>query len=247
MAREYRSVVAQSLGGVLAESPELSLPRIPSQSATLVVMTSEQPLCGPFNQNVLALAEQRCMQLRQEGNVHLIVVGQRGTRLLQSRGMRPDALESAALSVEGLRDTVKRLARLIGQQLTAGGMAKLGVVYNRYQSVTEQVPAEEWILPPDLDRLRQPATAASARRLQHYLSPAALLAGLIQEYAFISLYCLAADSFASEQASRLVAMDGATRNTDHMLRDLEDLERRERQDEITRQVLEQISARFAVE
>ena len=71
-----------------------------------------------------------------------------------------------------------------------------------------------------------------------------LLAGLISQYAFISLYRIAADSFASEQASRLVAMDGATRNTEKMLESLLDLERRERQGEITRQVLELIAARI---
>lgn len=70
---------------------------------------------------------------------------------------------------------------------------------------------------------------------------------LIGEYAFISLYRIAADSLASEQASRLLAMDGATRNTERMLNSLIDLERRERQGDITRQVLELIAARFAVE
>ncbi len=45
----------------------------------------------------------------------------------------------------------------------------------------------------------------------------------------------------------LVAMDGATRNTERMLESLRDLERRERQGEITRQVLELIAARFAAE
>ena len=55
----------------------------------------------------------------------------------------------------------------------------------------------------------------------------------------------AAESYASEQASRLVAMDSSTRNTEQMLQTLVDLERRERQAEITREVLELIGARFA--
>jgi len=42
-------------------------------------------------------------------------------------------------------------------------------------------------------------------------------------------------------------MDGATRNTEKMLKSLIELERRERQEEITRQVLELIAARFAAE
>jgi F-type H+-transporting ATPase subunit gamma len=80
-----------------------------------------------------------------------------------------------------------------------------------------------------------------------YVETPVLLAGLISQYAFISLYRIAADSHASEQASRLVAMDGATRNTEKMLKSLYDLERRERQGEITRQVLELMAARFGVE
>ena len=57
---------------------------------------------------------------------------------------------------------------------------------------------------------------------------------------------LATESHASEQASRLVAMDGATRNAEKMTKPLTDLERRERQGQITRQVLEMIGARFTL-
>jgi F-type H+-transporting ATPase subunit gamma len=63
--------------------------------------------------------------------------------------------------------------------------------------------------------------------------------------AYIGLYHAAAESFASEQASRLVAMDGATRNTSRMADDLIALERRERQHEITRQMLELVAGRSA--
>ncbi|MFI5457473.1 MAG: F0F1 ATP synthase subunit gamma [Isosphaerales bacterium] len=91
------------------------------------------------------------------------------------------------------------------------------------------------------------SSPARPARFQHYLPSSELLAGLVDEYAFISLYLLAAESYTSEQASRLVAMDASTRNTEHMLETLTALERRERQEEITRQVLELIGARFAAE
>jgi F-type H+-transporting ATPase subunit gamma len=61
------------------------------------------------------------------------------------------------------------------------------------------------------------------------------------------LYLIAAESFAGEQASRLVAMDSATRNTERMLETVTDLERRERQGEIAREVIELIAARIAAE
>jgi F-type H+-transporting ATPase subunit gamma len=207
-------------------------------------MTSEQPLCGAFNPNVLGFAEHRWAELRVAGEAHLLVVGQRGMRQLIARGLEVEGGEPAATSLEGLHDLVKRLADLLGRRHAAGELGTLRVIYNRYQSLSEQVPTEIQILPLDLAAIRQSAPVRP-KRFHRYLAPAELLGGLVQEYVFISLYLIAAESFASEQASRLVAMDSSTRNTERMLETLSDLERRERQGEITRQVLELIGARFA--
>jgi len=70
---------------------------------------------------------------------------------------------------------------------------------------------------------------------------------LVGQFAYISLYRAAAESYASEQGSRLVAMDGATRNTGRMVDELTGLERRERQQEITRQMLELTASRLTGE
>jgi len=243
-ARRYQEVVVKGMTGLLL--PAESLPFPEGRPPTLLVMTSEQPLCGAFNQNVLALAERRWQEMSSTGPVHLVVVGQRGRRHLVSKGIVPQATESAATALPGLRDLIKRLAVLIGSRYAAGVQGPLHVIYGRYQSISEQIPTEERILPPDLARLRQQATPRT-RPFYRYLPRPILLAGLVREYAFISMYRVAADSFASEQASRLVAMDGATRNTEQMLEALTDLERRERQGQITRQVLEMIGARFTAE
>jgi len=210
----------------------------------LLVMTSEQPLCGAFNQNVLELAEKRWQELSQQGGVRLVVVGHRGERQLLARGLELDASEPAATSPQGLRDLVKRLAAMLDRRFARGELGAVRVIYSRYQSISEQIPTEERILPPDLPAFQR---GGSPPETYHYLAVPVLLAGLVSEYAFISLFRIAADSFASEQASRLLAMDGATRNTERMLGELLDLERRERQGEITRQILELIAARFTAE
>jgi F-type H+-transporting ATPase subunit gamma len=244
-ARRYQEVVTRALSALAAESAARSLPAVEGRPPVLLVLTSEQPLCGAFNQNVLALAERRWDELRRAGKAYLVVVGQRGVRQLAARGIVPDAFDSAATSLQGLRDLVKRLAGMMDRRYAAGEFGTLHVIYSRYRSVSEQVPTEERILPLDLSCL--PAPALPASRYYRYLPLPDLLAGLVSEYAFISLYRTATDSYAGEQASRLVAMDGATRNTEHLLNSLLDLERRERQGEITRQVLELIGARFAAE
>jgi F-type H+-transporting ATPase subunit gamma len=239
-ARRYQDAVLCALAQVLgATGVALETGHGPT---TLLVLTSEQPLCGPFNQQVLALAERRWHELRTAGVVRLLVVGQRGIRQLAGRGIVPDAGEPAATSLHGLRDLVKRLAGLLVQFRAKDAGGEMRVIYSRYHSVTEQVPAEERVLPPDAERLR--SLAPPAGRFHRYLPAADLLAGVVHEYAFITLYRIAADSFASEQASRLVAMDGATRNAERMQQTLLELERRQRQDEITREVLELIGARF---
>ncbi|HSQ58406.1 MAG TPA: F0F1 ATP synthase subunit gamma, partial [Gemmata sp.] len=78
----------------------------------------------------------------------------------------------------------------------------------------------------------------------HYLEEPPLVAGLVSQFAFVSLYHAAAESYASEQASRLLAMDAATRSTNRMVDDLTGIERRERQHEITRQMLELTASRL---
>jgi F-type H+-transporting ATPase subunit gamma len=242
-ARRYEAVVRRGIAALAPQSAVLSLPPVNGRPPLLVVLTSEQPLCGAFNQDVLALAVRRWEELRPQ---YLVAVGQRGVRQLLSRGIVPDVCESAATSLQGLRDLVKRLARMIDGRYAVGEIGALHVIYNRYQSVSEQVPTEEQILPLDLGCLPSPEPRP-APNYYRYLSVPVLLAGLISEFALISLYRMVADSYASEQASRLVAMDGATRNTEKMLNALLDLERRERQGQITQQVLELIGARFTAE
>jgi F-type H+-transporting ATPase subunit gamma len=242
-AARYEEVVLRGLASLLNGSGGLPAPT--GRTTLLVVLTSEQPFCGTFNQNILALAERRWQELRQQNAVELVAVGVRGTRQLIAMGIRPDAALAAATSLVGLRDLVKRLAALVDHRYAAGQIGEVRVLYNRYRSVSEQIATEEVVLP--LDPARLPGAADRRIAYHHYLPRPELLAGLIGEYAFIRLYRIAADSFASEQASRLTAMDGATHNSERMLQQLLDLERRERQDEITRDVLELIAARFSHE
>jgi F-type H+-transporting ATPase subunit gamma len=244
-ARRYHEVIRRAIARLLAEAEAETLSLAPGhRPMTLLVMTSEQPLCGAFNPDVLRLAESRWAELGRRSGAHLLVVGRRGLRQLLARGIAVDAGEPAATSLEGLHDLVKRLANLLGERDAAGELGTLKVIFNRYQSLSEQVPTEIQILPVDLAAIRQSAPPRR-ERFHRYLTPEQLLGGLVREYLFISLYLIAAESFASEQASRLVAMDSSTRNTERMLEALTDLERRERQGKITEQVLELIGARFA--
>jgi F-type H+-transporting ATPase subunit b len=148
-------------------------------------------------------------------------------------------LETAGELDEATRRRLTEAANeLVGESIT--------LATSTVPAISQQVPMEEELLPLDLSALERLSPPAG-RRCFHYLPLPELLAGLLGQYAFISLYRMAAESYAGEQASRLIAMDRATHNTKRIGKGLLDLERRERQGEITRQVLELIGARFAVD
>jgi F-type H+-transporting ATPase subunit gamma len=238
-ARQYRDVVVR---GLVAAGPvaRILVPR--SGSVLMIVLTSEQPLCGGFNHAVVERALTAHRERSREGNVELVAVGQRGARVSAARGLTPDHIEPGATSLGGLRDLVRRLASRADHAYAAGTLAAVDVVFARYRSVSEQVPTVERVLP--IDAPVYPRVGAP-NNFCRYLPDPQLVAGLISQLAYIGLYHAAAESFASEQASRLVAMDGATRNTSRMADDLIALERRERQHEITRQMLELVAGRSA--
>lgn len=212
----------------------------------LLVMTSEQPLCGPLTQNVVRLVERRYRELTKRGDVRLLVAGRRGARQLRAGGLHLEVSEPALTSLQGAPDLVKRLAEQLAAQYASGELRSVRVIYSRYVSVTEQIPTEEPILPPDFSAISRSA-GRDAGHFYRYLSPPDLLRGIIAEYVFITLYRITAEMFASEQASRMVAMDAATRSSERMLEELRAQENRERQRQITQQVLELISGHLAAD
>jgi F-type H+-transporting ATPase subunit gamma len=242
-ARRYREVVVR---GLAAAGPAAALPvsRFESGSVLLVVLTSEQPLCGGFNHALIDRVVTAHRELTSHSSTELVAVGHRGSRALTARGLEPDHVEPGATSLAGLRDVVRRLSTRADHGYASGALVAVDVVYSRYRSVSEQEPTVERVLPLDPSLLTPAGTTPT---FCCYLPDPQLVAGLVSQFAHIALYHAAAESYASEQASRLVAMDGATRNTGRMVDELAALERRERQHEITRQMLELTASRLASE
>jgi F-type H+-transporting ATPase subunit gamma len=241
--RRYREVVVRGL--VAAGSEALSPVSGPTGPVLLIALTSEQPLCGGFNHAVVERVMAAHRELLGSGHkVELVAAGQRGGRVIAAKGTAPDHIEPGATSLSGLRDLVRRLATRADHGYATGAFAAVDVVYARYQSVSEQVPTLERVLPIDPAVLTAAQAVRPMVRFYRYLADPQLVAGLVGQFAYITLYRAAAESYASEQASRLVAMDGATRNTGKMVEELAALERRERQHEITQQVLELSASRL---
>ena len=141
-------------------------------------------------------------------------------------------MEDAGLPLQGffpVPNSVKAITPLVGQILlesetrrSRGEIAELHLFYNRSTSRAVYSPINQRLLPLDetwrsgLARLPWPT-----ENLPEVLgSSTATLRALIHEYLFVSLFRACAESLASENASRLTAMQRAEKNIDELLEDL---------------------------
>ena len=185
-----------------------------------VVFGSDQGLVGQFNDVVADFAVKTLAAL--PGSPKVWAVGER----VQAR------LADADLALMGLftvPNSVKAVTPLVGQILmesetrySRGEVAELHLFYNRPTSGAAYAPVSQRLLPLD-DTWRRDLTEFPwpTQNLPEVMNDcAATMRTLIREYLFVSLFRACAESLASENASRLAAMQRADKNIDELLEDL---------------------------
>ncbi|MDH5564667.1 MAG: F0F1 ATP synthase subunit gamma [Nitrospirota bacterium] len=185
-----------------------------------VVFGSDQGLVGQFNEVVADYAVKTLAAL--PGRHRIWAVGER----VQAR------LADADLELLGffpVPNSVKAITPLVGQILlesetrrSRGEIAELHLFYNRPTSRTVYSPVNQRLLPLD-ERWRSEVATLSwpTENLPEVIgSTTATVSALIHEYLFVSLFRACAESLASENASRLAAMQRAEKNIDELLENL---------------------------
>ena len=147
-------------------------------------------------------------------------------------------------------NSVKAITPLVGQILvesearrSQGEVAELHLYYNRPTSGAVYVPVSQRLLPLD-ERWRRELAGRSwpTGNLPEVIGGGtATLRALIREYLFVSLFRACAESLASENASRLAAMQRADKNIDEMLEELNGSFHRLRQSGIDEELFDVIS------
>ncbi len=204
--------------------------------AAIFIFSSDQGLCGQFNERVVDFALE---QARALGGATPMVIGERGAALLRERGIEPALFESSPRSLAGMEGAVRLLARRVFEAYAPpAGFATLHLAYNRYESAGGYTPVREQILPPPLARLIEAAPGRPLPPPRLYTSPERVAARLIEEYLFIELYRALGESLASENGARLRAMDEAIHNIDQTIESLTLQYRISRQEEITAEILD---------
>jgi F-type H+-transporting ATPase subunit gamma len=206
-----------------------------------VVFGSDQGLVGQFNDVVADHAVETLAALPAEPKVW--AVGERVHARLADAGVLPIGLFTVPNSVKGITPLVGQILVESETRRSQGGNTELHLFYNRATSGAVYAPVNQRLLPLDEQwRWKLVGLPWPTGNLPEVLgSGTATLRALIREYLFVSLFRACAESLASENASRLAAMQRADTNIDELLEDLNGTFHRLRQSAIDEELFDVVS------
>jgi F-type H+-transporting ATPase subunit gamma len=206
-----------------------------------VVFGSDQGLVGQFNDVVADYAVQVLAALPAKPKVW--AVGERVHARLADAGLSPMGLFTVPNSVKAITPLVGQILVESEARRSEGELAELHLYYNRPTSGAVYVPVSQRLLPLDEGWRRKLAGRPwPTGNLPEVIGGGtATLRALIREYLFVSLFRACAESLASENASRLAAMQRADKNIDEMLEALNGSYHRLRQSGIDEELFDVIS------
>ncbi len=222
---DYHRAVELGLGACFrATAPARSTaeprPRAEAGPIGAVVFGSDQGLVGQFNEVVTDYAVGKLAEL--PGGPLVWAVGERVHARLTDAGIPVMALFSLPSSAEAITPLVGRIQVETESRLAEGKQTCLYVFHNRPQSGALYEPVSQRLLPIDAQWQRDAARAPwpTGNLPEVVGGGATTLQMLIREYLFISLFRACAESLASENASRLAAMQRADKNIDELIESL---------------------------
>ena len=216
----------------------------------LVVATSERGLAGAFNTNIVRAARRKADELRAAGKtVKFYLIGRKGRAVIQRLfpGTIVHQVDQSHIKQVAFTDALD-VAKDITARFEAGEFDIAHLFYAKFQSALVQIPTEQQIVPVAI-----PAggvgtgTAGTAQAAVEYEpDEEEILAALLPRNIAVQLFRAMLENAASEQGSRMTAMDNATRNAGDMINRLTIQYNRTRQAAITTELVEIISGAEAL-
>ena len=211
-----------------------------------VVATSDKGLAGAFNTNIVRLARKRAEELKAAGKtVKFYTIGKKGKDQL-ARTYRSDIIRE--IEPGDLGKLTSAQVQEWGADLTArfeaGEFDVAHLFFNKFVSVLTQEPTELQLMPVALSNDNTPVSASAS--VEYEPDEEEILADLLPRNVAVQLLRANRENAASEQGSKMTAMDNATRNAGDMINRLTVLYNRTRQAAITTELVEIISGAEAL-
>ena len=243
---DYYRTVELGLGACFRESKAVA-PIVDRKAKTdasvigAVVFGSDQGLVGQFNDVIADFAVKTLVAL--PGKPEVWAVGERVYARLTDAGVPLMGMFSVPNSVQAITPLVGQIQVESEARRAKGEYARLYIFHNRPKSGALYEPVGQRLLPLDVPWQQGLAKVPWPTKMlpEVMCSDTVTLRALIREYLFISLFRACAESLASENASRLAAMERADKNIDELLEALHGTFHRLRQTGIDEELFDVIS------
>ncbi len=241
---DYDRVVQLGLGACFRQrgaAPPRGGHQRPARVIGAVVFGSDQGLVGRFNEVIVEHASEALAAL--PGEHRIWAVGARVSSRLTDARLPLQQVLVVPTSVKAISPLVGRILVETEASQAPGEVAELHLFYNRPTAGGAYAPVSQRLLPlDDAWRAERAATPWPGKALPEVLGDGAtVLRALLREYLFISLFRACAESLASENASRLAAMQRADENIDDLLEGLHRTFQRLRQSGIDEELFDVVS------
>jgi F-type H+-transporting ATPase subunit gamma len=245
MAAVVTSVVSKVAIG--PESPKLLAGTGKDDTHLLIVCTSDRGLAGGFNSNIVRAARRKAEALMAEGRqVYFYLVGRKGKAVIGR--LYPKQIihqhDTSAIKQLAFGDAQEIAADVIDRYLT-DGIDVVHLFYARFRSALVQEPVGQQIIPvPPVEA--GAVQSASLAAVEYEPDQDEILTALLPRNVAVQIFRALLENAASEQGSRMTAMDNATRNAGDMINRLTIQYNRTRQAAITKELIEIISGAEAL-
>ena len=204
-----------------------------------VVMTSDRGLCGGFNSNIIKKAKSFFSKILKEGkDLKIITVGSKGNDQLK-RIYGEKIIENISFkeSKNANYFDADKVGKIVIEKFEAGDFDICTIFYNQFKNVITQIPQAQQIIPLNNEGDKN----NSNESYEFEPDEDEILSNLLPKNISTQIFKAMLENSASEQGSRMSAMDNATRNAGEMVDKLTIEYNRSRQAAITKELIEIIS------
>ncbi|MDC0851050.1 F0F1 ATP synthase subunit gamma [Candidatus Pelagibacter sp.] len=205
-----------------------------------VVMTSDRGLCGGFNSNIIKKAKNYFAKLSKEGkDLKIVTVGSKGNdQLKRVYGNKIIANISFKESKNANYFDAEKVGKMVMESFEKEEFDVCTIFYNLFKNVVTQIPQEQQIIPLKTSEVEE---NSSEDNYEFEPDEDEILSNLLPKNISTQIFKAMLENSASEQGSRMSAMDNATRNAGEMVDKLTIEYNRSRQAAITKELIEIIS------
>ncbi|MFL6374928.1 MAG: ATP synthase F1 subunit gamma [Pyrinomonadaceae bacterium] len=249
-SRPFAGKMSQVLGDLSSKvAGEFSHPLLDErgdEKYLIVLISADKGLAGAFNANVIK-ATQAFLRDNEAKQTSMIAVGRKGRDFFKRRqiDLRDEYIGLTGSGQVVYQDAVDIANKLIATFTEDESIDKVFVVFTEFKTVLSQKPVIEQLLPITKAASDEGENTGAEAEYIYEQPPAEIFGRLLPKQVITQIYKGMIESVASEQGSRMTAMDSASKNAGELIDTLTLNMNRIRQAAITKEIIEVVSGAAA--